>query len=754
MRWKPLLGGVAAGSGIGMLAMKLSADRRHRPVALDGADGSISIDWSERGVPRISGASRNDAMFGLGYAMAADRPVELDLSRRAALGQLAEIAGPEHMAQDRLMRLIDMAGISHRLVQQLDTESIGAVEALTAGINHRLDTAPISLTARLLGGRPRPWRPSDCLAIFRLLAWSLTGAYRADLGVEFLRSYLDGAWIDAIYQDHELGQAPIATAAVDQLGKPPRWAELLPHETPGAGSNAWVVSAERSSTGAPLLASDPHLELRNPSIWYEASLEAPGLKVAGATIPGIPSVVIGRNPDLAWGITNAMTSQAFLYREEVDEESQRVRDGDGWLALTIRYETIHVRGQNPEIMKVRSTPRGPLLSDLLDSDAAFSLYWTGMEISNEVGALLAINESTTVQEMQQHLKLMGTPTQNLVTADSAGSIAMFSAGRMPQREQRFGLLDPADFPPRYLAADDMPAEINPERGWLACANNRMLPDGDARQLRGLWAPDYRYRRIAEVLESRSKHSPAEMRKLQLDVHSLHARETVPDLLQLIDGRAPAWVIDDLRSWDYETGPESRATLLFETIYREWTRLALAHRLPDEAVELLTLRSGHSSVPMLFVNQLLAGQHDAWWSADPEQTRSDLAAQAVDAALEWLAERLGPDHEQWQWGQLHTLTLSHPLAQLPGPQQRRLRIGPAPIGGTRTTVAPQAWESARPYESQFGASLRLVANLGNPAETWFITPPGQSESPISTNYQDQFTGYLQGFAHRLRLGEDE
>lgn len=742
------IGGLLLGATIGVVVARRMRQRQRETTVLDAISGPVSIRWSRRGVPRIAASSRDDALFGLGYAMAHDRPWQLDLNRRAALGRLAEVAGPSMLHEDRLMRLIDMPRIAKQLVSRLDPDTRRAIEAFTAGINHRFDTAPLPLGMRLAGERPDPWQAVDSLAIMRLLGWSLSGSFATEITAEQLREVLDDDWVDVIYLNSYPERPPMIRRSTERMQRAPEPVEHLPLSFDGAGSNGWAVDGQHSATGAPLLANDPHLELRNPSLWYEVSLEAPGFQVAGATMAGIPTVLIGRTLDLAWGATATMTPQVFLYREQVDEQAQRVRDGGQWQPLSIRHETIHVRGADPEILAVRETPRGPLLSDLEPGPQPFSLYWTGMEPSSELKAMLAVNAGGTIPSARDAMSEFATPPLNILAADRDGSIAMLSVGRLPARESRVGYLDPDQFPPRYLATEDQPAEINPERGWVAAANNRMLPDDDPRSLYGHWAPGFRYRRIAEELESRPRHSPAEMRQLQLDITSVHARDVLPALLALIDGHAPTWLIDDLRAWDFTTPPESRATLLFETVHREWTRLALAHRLPDALVERLMRRGGTAAVPLLFVDRLLAGELTEWWEGDPTQLRSELASQAVEQALNWIAEQLGDDREEWTWGALHTLMLSHPLATIPGPQRRRLQLGPFPVGGTRYTVAPQFWRGPANFHSDAGPSLRYVADLRRPGEDWFVIPPGQSESPLSRHYRDQLHDYLQGFAHHL------
>jgi penicillin amidase len=308
-----------------------------------------------------------------------------------------------------------------------------------------------------------------------------------------------------------------------------------------------------------------------------------------------------------------------------------------------------------------------------------------------------------------------------------------------------GLLAPDEFPPWYVESDDLPLERNPERGWVACANNRLVDERYPHPLHGNWDPGFRYRRIVDSLESRKLHSPGDMRTLQLDVYSLHAVDVLPALLDLLEDAAPAWMLDDLRGWDLEMTPDSRAALLFETIYREWTRLALARRLPDELVERLMVASGALSVPVLFVDRLLRGELPAWLSDDE---RRELAPRAAEQAQAWIAARLGPDRERWTWGDVHRLTFKHPLGRLAGPHQRRLNVGPYPVAGSRHTVAPMVWDARDPFDVIAGPSLRFVTDMRRPEQSWIVNTLGQSGSPLSRHFRDQVEDFLQGFVHPL------
>ncbi len=300
----------------------LRTRRVRRVERAPGLDASITINRDRRGVPHIIAGSWQDAQFGFGFAVAEDRLWQMDITRRVAMGKLSEIIGPEGLESDRLMRLIGMPRIAHRMVALMSDEERIASERYAAGVNHYIASARVPAEFRALRYEPTPWEPADSAAVFRLLAWMLSGSPDANLTADHLRKVIGAGWTEVIYrggfEDHE----PMIRDHKRFAHKTPMTSMRMTIFPQFGASNAWAVSAARSITGGALLANDPHLELRNPSIWCEAQIEAPGFHVAGATVPGIPAIVIGRTPSVAWGVTAGLTPQIFLYRETLQDDAR------------------------------------------------------------------------------------------------------------------------------------------------------------------------------------------------------------------------------------------------------------------------------------------------------------------------------------------------------------------------------------------------------------------------------------------------
>lgn len=736
--------GVASLAGIG-IASAVVARRRSARVRVSGITSEVEISRDRLGIPLIKAETRDDALFGLGYAISSDRLFQMDLVRRTVYGRLSEIAGTATLDSDRLMRLVDAAGAAEAAVTAQSEAGQAALRAFADGVNLRMNRGALPVEFRVMRYRPRPWLPADSMAVVLLLGFALSSFHADDLIAEHLREVAGDAWADAILVGHRPSE-PVATreAVVAAISTSTDGLDR-PFLRQGGASNAWAVAAWRSATGAPLLANDPHLTYSNPSVWCEAAIEAPGMHVAGVTLPGVPGILIGRTPTFAWGFTAAMVSQSFLYREEVDDAGERVRDGGGWADLSIREETIPVRGAAPERFRVRSTPRGPLITDVERGwiDGAASICWCGGKPAATVDALLELNTARTVDDALAIRNKMLAPALMMAAADSAGSIASIPFGMYLRRDRPPGLLDPADYPPKAIPTADLPVERDPSRGWIAHANTRIFAE-DA-QLHGFYEPGYRLRRIGDVLDARPMHSVSDMAALQLDQLSLHAADHLPYVLDLAGDTLPAWARLDLERWDFQAGASSRPALLFQAIYRQWVIASLREHLPASTIERIQETLLTASVPMLFCDALLRGEYPRWL---PDDRRQMVVREAVATALAWLDEELGPDPSTWAWGRLHTVEFVHPLGQVRGPHGRRVNVGPFPVGGDGMTLWPSMDYGSRPFRIVGGPSMRFVTDLSNPASSRMTNTLGQSGSPLSRHFRDQITDMLAGRLHPI------
>jgi len=714
---------------------------------VNGLIGAVTIDRDALGIPHIVAKSQRDAMVGLGWALASDRLWQMDLLRRTALGRLSEVAGESTLESDRFIRFLGIADVAEQLVDAATDDGRAMLSAFAHGVNLWIEHHMLPLEFRLLHYRPEHWTPRDSLAILRLMGWSLSGFHHNDLIAEHLRHLIGDDWTDAIFAGRTAESPLVVHEPTSDLAEPVITTGPLNTFPRNGGSNAWVVSGSRSTSGSPLLASDPHLGYTNPSVWAEASIDAPGLRVSGVLMPGVPAIMIGRTPTFAWGLTAAMLSQSFLYRERLSADGSAALTSGEMIPLNRRIETIGVKGRAPEQLIVRSTPRGPLFSDLESgwTTDPVSLYWTGTEVSHDYDALLGLNRASSVAEAIALRGMVAAPSLNMAVADESGEIASITIGRIADRDQRPGLLDPAAHPPRYVPSDALPLERNPERGWIASANNRIVGSDYPFSLHGFYEPRFRIQRIGDVLGERERHSVADMCALQLDLYSRHAAELTPVLLAALGDDAPGWARRELAEWDFIATTDSCPSLLFESFYREWMIASLGCVLPAHAAKHLLTLYGVGDVPMGFCDRLLNGEVPEWID---DEARVVLIRASFRNAMTWIEQQLGPKHHRWTWGAVHTVTFVHPFGQIPGKHQRFVNVGPYPVPGDRTTVWPSGGDWDVPFTISGGPSMCFMTDLRSPEHSWMTNTLGQTGLPFTRHYRDQVADWLDGRLHPI------
>jgi penicillin amidase len=535
---------------------------------------------------------------------------------------------------------------------------------------------------------------------------------------------------------------------------------------PGLGSNSWVVGGERTASGKPLLCNDPHLVFGLPAFWYPIALHGAGHRAIGVTMPGIPAVLVGRNPEVAWGFTAAMADDGDYYRETLDETGARyLRDGT-WHPVETEEESFRVRGRPEAIRRaLRYVRHGEVLCPLLpqaDGEPPSSFRWTGLEPWRSLEAILGINRAGSVAEVEAALPHFALPAQNVVVADRQGTIAYFCAGKFPRRPEAgvgLGILDgasPAHSWRGYLTWAELPKVVNPPEGFLVTANNRVAPDLPPSIACGFWEPAYRATRIATLLDRCPAARPEDMARIQTDVLSVQAAGILAHLVRpvaenLQDPRARQ-AAALLLAWDCAMLADSAPGALYHLFYQELLHACFRSVMEVQAPGLFTRYFSllHLAVPAAD-GALLRG-HATWFPAGREPVVERCLAAAWDRAV----ARLGPDPATWRWGRLHTLTLWHGLGRGNRWISRalawllNLNRGPYPRPGDGMTVNLAAFPLTEPFAVGVGPSYRQIVDLGSPDESRWIIAGGTSGDPRSPHYADQVEAWLSGRYRPMRL----
>jgi penicillin amidase len=751
---------LCAGAGVGRAKFDAwwQAECRRRVPSMTGArtlpglDGPVRIVRDPRGVPHVSAGTDRDLFFGFGFAVAQDRLFQLDHIRRKAAGRLAEVLGPEAVESDRLFRTLDLAALAEREWATLPAETRELVAAYAAGVDAVVaeSRADLPIEFGLLGYRPEPWRPVDCLLVLNEFRWYLTVRFPVIAAPELVkRAVGDGPlfreFITGEADDESIlhpGEYPAGRRRAADAGAGEDW----------PGSNNWVLAGSRTTTGKPVVASDPHIPFAAVSIWYQVVLCGGSFRVAGASLAGVPAVMLGRTPRVAWGVTNNICSLRDLYQEKTDPAHPGcfLFDG-GWERAGERRETIRVRGAADVTFAVRSSRNGPVVDDVLPPPARHtgpvSLKWQGFEPCGWLTALLAMNRATTAAEFRAAGEPWGVPTFNLVFADADGHTGFQTVGKIPVRDipergYRPGW-DPAHRWKGTIPYAELPALADPPRGYVVTANNRLAPADFPWPLSGAWSSGYRARRARELIEGTSKHSPTDNRAYQLDVYSGQAATVVSALLDAV-GNEPefAEVVALLREWDYRTTTDSCAASLCYLFTRQWIRMVLWKRLPAEQIELTAPFAAGLAI------RLLRDDPHNWFQ---RTNREEMIRGTFRAAVTNLTVRFGSDLAEWTWGKLHTLTQKHVLSGRGDLGTLLDRSGHAMPGDNSTLF--NATSDPATYTAISGAGFRMVADLADPAGVlWAIEVAGASGHPGSPHYDDQIGPWLAGAYHAISLSE--
>ena len=760
----------------------------HGTLKVSGLLAPVDVVRDAEGIPHIYAQSDHDAWFVLGFVHAQDRLWQLEMNRRIAAGRVAEVLGRGALDTDRFLRTLGVGRNAAAIVHHLDASTRTALESYAAGVNANLDlrreSSRLSMPPEfLLTGAPfpEPWTPADSIGWSTMMAWDLSGNWTTELLRMRLAQKLTKKQIDEFLPPYrepfaaEAGDGGKADAPLETVDYTALYRSLKqttaqlsraadaapPCLIEGMGSNNWVVSGARSTSGKPLLANDPHLGLSAPALWYFAHLHSPNLNVIGATLPGLPFVVLGHNDRIAWGFTNTGPDTQDLYIEELRKASSeitQVRAPDGWRDLDVRSETIKIKGEPDVTLIVRTSRHGPFVSDVSKSIGeaagalggadvkryAIAFAWTAlMPDDKTVQAGIGLNRARNRDEFISALRDFHSPQQNIVYADVDGGTGFIAPGRIPVRKPDNDLKGQAPAPgwdARYdwmgfVPFDKLPQRFDPPEGRIVTANHKVVPDGYVPFLTSEWAPPYRARRIEALIDAKPQHDLASFSAIQADRRSLAAAEALPVLMTTAPSSATARAaMDRLARWDGTMDAERPEPAIYAAWMRELSRLVYADELgPDLFAVYWEQRH------VFLVNVLRNVDGQGRWCDDittPEiETCAGLQTRALDLALADLVKRLGPDLDRWKWGALHPARSEHrPFARVPFLSDVfDLRV---PTGGDTYTVNVGRYnirDEQEPFVNKHAASLRAIYDLADLEQSRFMHSTGQSGNRLSPLY---------------------
>lgn len=733
-------------------------------ISVGVLDDEVTVIRDEQGVPHIKASSDADLYRAQGFVQAQDRMFQMDLARRQASGRLAEVVGEAAVPTDQFFRTFSLREAAKASWEGYGPDAKQVLEWYAEGVNAYMEQASengeLSYEFKLLGYEPEPWSEVDSLTIGKFMAYDLGGNWSSlairhwalgnfpeDKARELFITYPDSK--PAVIEANLKNQVQVS----GQFNP-----ELLPHEF--NGSNNWVVSGDKTKSGMPLLADDPHLGLSTPSIWYQMQLESPEQNVSGVIFAGIPGIILGHNEEIAWGVTNVGPDVQDLYIEKPNPTNPTEFQYDGkWEKAEVRNEPIKVKGGETVDFEVVVTRHGPIISNVMfdeeEPSAQFSMQWTALEPTLELQAVLNMNKASNWEEFETALEDFHAPAQNFVFAGKDGTIAYKANGRIPIRKTGDAQLPvPGDSSEYgwtgYVPYDELPKVVNPDKGFIATANNQVIGDSYPYHITDLWAQAYRYERISEVLSAGDDFTKEDMMALQMDQHNLQAREFLTDMVESVERKDSAGqykeMLEVLRSWNQIDEVDSAAPLLFHKWIQQLPVTLFKEQMPEDIYEML---AGKGSIVDRMMREGYAGKDGAW--VTEQEGIDEWVYQSFVTSVESIEETFGDDVTAWEWGDYHQLTFNHPLAGVSPVLEYFLNPKPVPIGGSNITVHAAAFDEDGSVTH--GASWRFVADLADLSSAHHIVGPGQSGHLKSDYFHSQVDDWAKGNYHETTVTED-
>ena len=737
-------------AGGGYLALRSSLPQTDGRIAVAGLHAEVTIARDADGIPTITAANDEGAAFGLGYAHAQDRLFQMELQRRFGAGRLAELFGEAAVSVDTQMRVLGLYRAAEAAWPKLSPEVQRGIEAYGAGVNAYLATRGFLLPPEflLLRFKPGPWQPADTLVWGKLMDFQLGGNYRGELLRARMAQTVSADDLAFLYPDYPK-DAPTTLAALTplyrQLPLGALYAALPEVLGPHYASNNWVVDGAHSASGKPVLANDPHLAFNAPGFWYLARLKTPEREIAGATAPGTPLVIVGHNDKIAWGFTTTTADIEDLFIEKLDPaDPARYMTSEGSAAFATRQETITVRDAAPVPLTVRSTRHGPVVSDMLptrtfDPGYVVALSATFLDDSDlSAQAIWDIDRADDWPGFRNALKNFVGPPQNIVYADTGGTIGFIAAGRIPMRKNGDGWLPMPGWSGEYdwqgyVPFDELPQATNPATGHFVSANNKIVPGS---------YPSFHQPRLGLAVPRRAHRGNA-----YRDPAPIAQRQRRDPGRYAVDHGAPAGAADDPDRAVDRNGARGRpaAAAVGFPYGRRQGRAAAVHRLAARLCALGADRpAGRRGCGLLgFASGGDGGGADPAprLVRRPQQSRdrdcdTRLVA-ALDQAIEELRKAYGDEMTRWQWGRAHIAYFPNAVFERVPLLRDWLRVTiPTPGGYDTVNRGPSLIrDEAHPYEQRFGAGLRIITDLAAPAESRMMITPGQSGNPLSAHYAD-------------------
>ncbi|MCF8024999.1 MAG: penicillin acylase family protein [Desulfobacteraceae bacterium] len=728
-----------------------------------------------KGMAYIYAQNLHDALFAMGFATAQDRLFQMEISRLVSRGRISEMLGEKGIQTDKKMRTLSFYKNAEKHSQILSSRTKQFFQWYIDGvnefiINHKDDH---HMKFNLAGIEPEPWEIEDSLCLLYYMGWNSAGDINTEIIAQMLVEKLGAKKAGEIFPvNTHPGEKHAALPTGEKYNMKQAgidWRQVLHDQKLQSimeadsgfrvGSNNWAVSAARSRSGKPVVANDTHLDARiMPGPWYPCALIMPEERIAGASIPGIPAIIAGRNTNVAVGITNSYGDAQDLYIETIDPDNpEHYMEGSRSIPFKVRTETIRIKDKDApgktreQKIRIRSTKRGPVVSGVLkglDTKHVITMRWSPFDSMTPSLGIRDLMFAESTAQVKKALSSVTTIMLNFVFADIHGNIGWQTTGRIPVRTHGESIAplkveNETDNWSEWIPYPAMPQEYNPAEQWLGTCNHKTVPEDYPYYISSQFSPSYRYRRLGELMGEGRKLSVDDHWAFQRDIKNLMAKKIAPVMAESLAGHDDTKEMSGILSdWDYKETRDSLATALFHAVYREFLYQTFEDELGKELLDTFADK-GYFWKERL--EQMVLSGGSSWFddiATEKRETMEDIFHRAAVSAKSGLEKQFGEDPEKWQWGRLHKLEFINPVAR-DGFLKDILGGGTHPMGGSAETLYRAMYSYTDPFDVTLSASLRMVADLGDPDKVAAVIPCGIAGRLFHDHAKDQTDAFMNG-----------
>lgn len=744
-------------------------------LPLKRLNSSVSVIRDQFGIPHIKAKNTMDAFRTLGFIVASERLFQMEMSRRVANGELAEIFGRKALASDKLFRSLSLRQSMSEMLEYkiknklIDSKMWNEMEAFYDGINQYQEKGKLPIEFSILGIKPRAFSAIDGYAFIGLMSFNFGVATSEEPLMTKLKMQLGNEFLDELRNELTPNEKQNKEKEKKDILKTKRIVETKNHYpvakiladlqngfTLFDGSNGWVVDGKRSANGFPILANDPHISYSHPGVWFEAHIESPEYVTYGHFLPLLPFPILSHNKERAWGFTMSLVDDMDLYREKLNPKFKSYSFKGSEIPYQERLEVINIKNEKPYEMLILRTQHGPIMDEIFPNkeDKSLALKWAFHGKENDaIEALYKMGRARTMEEFRAAVSLGRAPGLNVLYADKK-NIAWWIFGEIARKSLHTAtdfILDGSSGLDEYtgvLDFNEKPHIENPKSGLIISANSR--PTGFPNEMRGDWQSDDRYKTLEAILSKKEKWTVNEFKEIQSLSMNLENKLILEELLNAVSFKniwnkeRAATYLEILKKWDFISDTHSIAPSLYYTWCREIIKILLKD-LNKEEFETFTILPNNWN----FFKRVVLDQNSIWWN---KFDRQRLFTDAFNNSIESLRQALGDDYAGWTWGHLHTIEFVHPIGRVK-PFNKIFNIGPIGINGATNEINNQkSLGYAEGFKVKAGPSTRRIISFDRPEVAWGILPIGNSGHLLSPFYKDQVDLYTKGLYREEWLDE--